>query len=120
MCLDGAENSGSDGIKKGMKDMDENDKKKAAVAVGAALFLVVAAFGFTVAAMQGGAADAANAADATDADDTGDEMPDADSRIRDADMAREMIDGDRELEQAAEAMLAQANQQPQGVLQLLR
>ncbi|MFY0543156.1 flagellin [Brevibacillus sp. H7] len=46
----------------------------------------------------------------------------AESRIRDVDMAREMMKftKDNILAQAAQAMLAQANQQPQGVLQLLR
>ncbi|HZG15371.1 MAG TPA: flagellin [Candidatus Bathyarchaeia archaeon] len=46
----------------------------------------------------------------------------AESRIRDVDMAREMMKftKDNILSQAAQAMLAQANQQPQGVLQLLR
>lgn len=46
----------------------------------------------------------------------------AESRIRDADMAKEMMSftKDNILTQAAQAMLAQANQQPQGVLQLLR
>jgi len=46
----------------------------------------------------------------------------AESRIRDVDMAREMMEFTRAsiLSQAAQAMLAQANQLPQGVLQLLR
>ncbi|MEG1800633.1 MAG: flagellin, partial [Oscillospiraceae bacterium] len=46
----------------------------------------------------------------------------AESRIRDVDMASEMMDFTKNniLQQAAQAMLAQANQQPQGVLQLLR
>jgi flagellin len=46
----------------------------------------------------------------------------AESRIRDVDMAKEMMDSTKNgiLAQAAQAMLAQANQQPQGVLQLLR
>lgn len=46
----------------------------------------------------------------------------AESRIRDVDMAREMMEFTRTsiLTQAAQAMLAQANQVPQGVLQLLR
>lgn len=46
----------------------------------------------------------------------------AESRIRDVDMAKEMMDMTKNniLQQAAQAMLAQANQQPQGVLQLLR
>jgi flagellin len=43
-------------------------------------------------------------------------------RIRDVDMAKEMMEFAKNniLQQAAQAMLAQANQQPQGVLQLLR
>lgn len=46
----------------------------------------------------------------------------AESRIRDVDMAKEMMEftKDNILNQAATAMLAQANQQPQTVLQLLR
>ncbi|HBV88581.1 MAG TPA: hypothetical protein DEF42_18515 [Desulfosporosinus sp.] len=46
----------------------------------------------------------------------------AESRIRDVDMAKEMMQFQKNniLSQAAQAMLAQANQQPQGVLQLLR
>lgn len=46
----------------------------------------------------------------------------AESRIRDVDMAKEMMEFTKNniLTQASQAMLAQANQQPQGVLQLLR
>lgn len=46
----------------------------------------------------------------------------AESRIRDVDMAKEMMEFTKNniLTQAATAMLAQANQQPQGVLQLLQ
>lgn len=46
----------------------------------------------------------------------------AESRIRDVDMAKEMMEQTKNsiLSQAAQAMLAQANQQPQAVLQLLR
>ncbi|MFD2384560.1 flagellin, partial [Paenibacillus xanthanilyticus] len=46
----------------------------------------------------------------------------SESRIRDVDMAKEMMEQTKNsiLSQAAQAMLAQANQQPQGVLQLLR
>ncbi|GIN39728.1 MULTISPECIES: flagellin Hag [Heyndrickxia] len=46
----------------------------------------------------------------------------AESRVRDVDMAKEMMAQTKNsiLSQAAQAMLAQANQQPQGVLQLLR
>ena len=46
----------------------------------------------------------------------------AESRIRDVDMAKEMMNFTKTniLTQAAQAMLAQANQAPQGVLQLLR
>jgi len=46
----------------------------------------------------------------------------AESRIRDVDMAKEMMEFTKQsiLSQAAQAMLAQANQMPQGVLQLLR
>ena len=46
----------------------------------------------------------------------------AESRIRDVNMAKEMMEFTKNniLSQAAQAMLAQANQQPQGVLQLLR
>jgi flagellin len=46
----------------------------------------------------------------------------SESRVRDVDMAKEMMTFSKNniLSQAAQAMLAQANQQPQGVLQLLR
>lgn len=46
----------------------------------------------------------------------------AESRIRDVDMAKEMMEQTKNsiLAQASQAMLAQANQLPQGVLQLLR
>ncbi|MCY9665104.1 flagellin Hag [Paenibacillus alginolyticus] len=46
----------------------------------------------------------------------------AESRIRDVDMAKEMMNFTKNniLNQASQAMLAQANQLPQGVLQLLR
>jgi flagellin len=46
----------------------------------------------------------------------------AESRIRDMDMAKAMMEQTRSgiLAQAAQAMLAQANQQPQSILQLLR
>lgn len=46
----------------------------------------------------------------------------AESRVRDVDMAKEMMNFSKNniLQQAAQAMLAQANQQPQNVLQLLR
>jgi len=46
----------------------------------------------------------------------------SESRIRDVDMAKEMMEFTKNniLMQAAQSMLAQANQQPQGVLQLLR
>ena len=46
----------------------------------------------------------------------------AESRIRDVDMAKEMMEFTKNniLSQAAQSMLAQANQQPQGVLQLLQ
>lgn len=46
----------------------------------------------------------------------------AESRIRDVDMAKEMMAFTKNniLSQASQAMLAQANQMPQGVLQLLR
>lgn len=46
----------------------------------------------------------------------------AESRVRDVDMARQMMEFTKNniLTQAAQSMLAQANQQPQGVLQLLR
>ncbi len=46
----------------------------------------------------------------------------AESRIRDVDMASEMMEYTKNniLTQASQAMLAQANQQPQQVLQLLK
>ncbi len=53
---------------------------------------------------------------------TTENMTAAESRIRDTDMAKEMMQFTKNnvLAQAAQAMLAQANQQPQQVLQLLR
>ena len=55
-------------------------------------------------------------------DNTSENLQAAESRIRDVDMAKEMMNFSKNsiLNQAAQAMLAQANQQPQGVLQLLR
>ena len=49
-------------------------------------------------------------------------LQDAESRIRDTDMAKEMMNFTKFsiLNQAAQAMMAQANSLPQGVLQLLR
>jgi len=53
---------------------------------------------------------------------TSENLSAAESRIRDTDMAKEMMGFTKNniLMQAAQSMLAQANQQPQGVLQLLR
>ncbi|MCM3174160.1 flagellin [Paenibacillus sp. MER 99-2] len=53
---------------------------------------------------------------------TSENLTASESRIRDVDMAKEMMEQTKNniLAQAAQAMLAQANQQPQGVLQLLR
>lgn len=53
---------------------------------------------------------------------TSENLQAAESRIRDVDMAKEMMTFTKNniLQQAATAMLAQANQAPQGVLQLLR
>ncbi|MEI8217043.1 MAG: flagellin [Eubacteriales bacterium] len=53
---------------------------------------------------------------------TSENLAASESRIRDVDMAKEMMEFTKNniLTQAAQAMLAQANQQPQGVLQLLR
>lgn len=53
---------------------------------------------------------------------SGENLTAAESRIRDVDMAKEMMAFAKNniLQQAAQAMLAQANQAPQGVLQLLR
>ncbi|WP_142415499.1 flagellin [Hathewaya massiliensis] len=55
-------------------------------------------------------------------DNSSENLQAAESRIRDVDMAKEMMNFSKNniLAQAAQAMLAQANQQPQGVLQLLR
>ena len=55
-------------------------------------------------------------------DTTAENMSAANSRIRDTDMAKEMMNYTKMnvLTQAAQAMLAQANQQPQSVLQLLQ
>ncbi len=53
---------------------------------------------------------------------TSENLTAAESRIRDTDMAKEMMAFTKNniLTQAAQSMLAQANQQPQGVLQLLQ
>lgn len=55
-------------------------------------------------------------------DTTTENLQAAESRVRDVDMAKEMMKftKDNILTQAATSMLAQANQQPQGVLSLLR
>jgi flagellin len=54
-------------------------------------------------------------------DNSSENLQAAESRIRDVDMAREMMEMTRAniLSQASQSMLAQANQQPQSVLQLL-
>lgn len=56
------------------------------------------------------------------ADNTAENLQSAESRIRDVDMADEMVkySKDNILQQAAQSMLAQANQSPQGVLSLLQ
>ncbi len=53
---------------------------------------------------------------------TTENMTAAESRIRDVDMAKEMMNYTKNniLVQASQSMLAQANQTPQGVLQLLK
>ncbi|MEI2442270.1 flagellin [Priestia megaterium] len=58
----------------------------------------------------------------TNLDNSSQNLTSAESRIRDVDMAKEMMEQTKNsiLSQASQAMLAQANQQPQGVLQLLR
>lgn len=55
-------------------------------------------------------------------DTSAENLQSAESRIRDVDMAKEMMEFTKNniLQQAATAMLAQANQAPSGVLQLLR
>ena len=55
-------------------------------------------------------------------DNTSENLQASESRIRDVDMAKEMMEFTKQniLQQAATAMLAQANQAPQAVLQLLR
>ena len=55
-------------------------------------------------------------------DNSAENLTSAESRIRDVDMAKEMSTYSKFniLQQAAQAMLSQANQQPQNVLQLLR
>ncbi|AVQ44416.1 TPA: flagellin [Clostridium sporogenes] len=55
-------------------------------------------------------------------DNSSENLQAAESRVRDVDMAKEMMNFSKTniLTQAAQAMLAQANQAPQGVLQLLR
>jgi len=53
---------------------------------------------------------------------TSENLTASESRIRDVDMAKEMMNQTKQniLAQASQSMLAKANQQPQGVLQLLR
>ena len=53
---------------------------------------------------------------------TAENLTSANSRIRDTDMAKTMMEYTKTnvVTQAAQAMLAQANQQPQAVLQLLQ
>lgn len=55
-------------------------------------------------------------------DTTGENLMAAESRVRDVDMAKEMMQFTKNniLSQAAQSMLSQANQNPQSVLQLLR
>ena len=56
------------------------------------------------------------------ADNTAENLQAAESRIRDIDMAEEMVKYSKDtiLQQAAQSMLAQANQANQGVLSLLQ
>ena len=56
------------------------------------------------------------------ADNTSENLQAAESRIRDVDMAKQMVSYSKDsiLQQAAQSMLAQANQSTQGVLSLLR
>ncbi|MFP7470734.1 flagellin Hag [Niallia taxi] len=58
----------------------------------------------------------------TNLDTSSENLTAAESRVRDVDMAKEMMNQTKNsiLAQAAQSMLAQANQQPQGVLQLLQ
>ena len=55
-------------------------------------------------------------------DNSAENLQAAESRVRDVDMAKEMVEQTKQniLQQASTAMLAQANQAPQSVLQLLR
>ena len=55
-------------------------------------------------------------------DNTSENLQAAESRIRDVDMAKEMVGYSKDsiLQQAAQSMLAQANQSTQGVLSLLQ
>lgn len=55
-------------------------------------------------------------------DNTSENLQSAESRVRDVDMAKEMMNYSKNniLNQAAQSMLAQANQQPQNILNLLR
>lgn len=55
-------------------------------------------------------------------DNTAENLQAAESRIRDSDMAVEMVNYSKSniLEQATQAMLAQANQSTQGVLELFQ
>ena len=55
-------------------------------------------------------------------DNTAENSQSAESRIRDTDMAAEMVNHSRHsiLQQAGQSMLSQANQIPEGVLRLLQ
>ena len=55
-------------------------------------------------------------------DNTAENLTSAESTLRDVDMAKEMMEFSKNniLNQAAQAMISEANQQPQNVLQLLR
>ena len=55
-------------------------------------------------------------------DNAAENLTSAESRVRDVDMAKEMMAFQKNniLQQAAQSMLSQANQQPQNVLSLLR
>lgn len=58
----------------------------------------------------------------SNADNAAENLQAAEARVRDVDMAKEMVKYSKDsiLQQAAQSMLAQANQHPQGVLALLR
>ncbi len=98
-------------------DVSDNAKANAAITSVSAAISVVSTFRANLGAYQNRLEHTINNLNVNS-----ENLTAAESRIRDVDMAKEMMIFSKNniLQQAAQAMLAQANQQPQGVLQLLR